>query len=573
MDLSCSRAAWGLAITASSLATSLALAQSGGAAPVVVAPNTKSPSLLVACPELANGFSHPSTRITSAQVAAAGTVTNGGAAIDTHCVVQGRMNERVSAVDGQAYAIGFEMRLPRDWNGRLLYQANGGTDGFVARADGGFVGGGPLRNALQKGFAVISTDGGHSAAQNPLFGLDPQARVDYGYAAPRAAAPLAKALVQAAYGRPPVRSYIGGTSNGGRLSMVSAARHADLFDGFLAISPGFQMPKASVAGLLGAQLWHAIAPDKAKLESAFTPPARAVLARAVLARCDALDGVTDGIVEDVSACRNTFDLERDAATCGPTRSDECLSAEQKMVIAKVYAGPRNRAGQPLYSTAPFDPGVTSPIWADWKFVLSINPTRNPVSVGFIFSTPPADRSMLQDTLRFALGFDTETDAPKVFATNATFTESAMSFMAPPDLSRFGALKSSGGKMLVIHGNADPVFSVDDTTAWFDSLTKTHGDATGTFVRLFRVPGMSHSRGGPSTDHFDALDALVAWVEDGVVPQRIIAMARGPGHAGGANPEVPAGWSAGRTRPLCPYPAVARYVGGDVERAESFACRP
>ncbi len=564
MPISHSRVAARLAWAAVSLAAGQALAQPGGV--------NAGATALTACTELASRFNHPSTRITSAQLAPAGAIANGGAPIDAHCVVQGRMNERVSAVDGQSYAIGFEVRLPQAWNGRLLYQANGGTDGFVARADGGFVGGGPLRNALQKGFAVISTDGGHTAAQNPLFGLDPQARIDYGYAAPRAAAPMAKAMIQAAYGRPPARSYIGGTSNGGRLAMASAARHADLFDGFLAISPGFQMPKSSVAGLLGAQLWHGIAPDKTKLESAFPPPAREVLARAVLARCDALDGVADGIVEDVSACRSAFNLARDVATCGPGRSEDCLSEEQKSVIAKVYAGPRNRAGQPIYTTAPFDPGVTSPIWADWKFVLSINPTRNPVSVGFIFSTPPADRTMLQDTLRYALGFDPDTDAPKIFATNATFTESAMSFMAPPDLG-FAALKSRGGKMLVIHGNADPVFSVDDTTAWYDTLTRTHGNATGDFVRLFRVPGMSHSRGGPSTDHFDAIDALVAWVENGVAPQRITAMARGPGHAGGANAEVPANWSASRRRPLCPYPTLARYVGGDVERAESFACRP
>lgn len=530
------------------------------------------PIELGGCAELLTAFSHPSTRVASAQLAAAGALTNGGAPIDAHCVIQGRMNERVSAVDGQAYVIGFEVRLPKTWNGRLLYQANGGTDGFVARADGGFIGGGPLRNALQKGFAVISTDGGHTSAQNPLFGLDPQARADYGYAAPRAAAPMAKALVQAAYGRPADRSYIGGTSNGGRLAMVAASRHVDLFDGFLAISPGFQMPKASVSGLLGAQLWYKIAPDPAKLESAFPPPARAVLARAILGRCDALDGAADGIVEDVDACRKAFDLSRDVATCEPGKSESCLSADQKSVLAKVYAGPRNRAGQPLYATAPFDPGVTSPIWADWKFVLSINPTRNPVSVGYIFSTPPADRAMLSNTLAFALGFDADVDAPKIFATNATFTESAMSFMAPPDLAGYRSLKARGGKLLVLHGNADPIFSVDDTTAWYDTLTRTHGADTGSFARLFRVPGMSHSRGGPSTDHFDALDALVAWVEEGKAPQRITAMARGPGHAGGVNAEVPAGWSPQRTRPLCLYPAVARYAGGDVEKAESFACK-
>jgi feruloyl esterase len=84
--------------------------------------------------------------------------------------------------------------------------------------------------------------------------------------------------------------------------------------------------------------------------------------------------------------------------------------------------------------------------------------------------------------------------------------------------------------------------------------------------------MNHCSGGPATDQFDLLGALVRWVEDGRAPERVIATARGAGNGGGVNPEVPASWSPARTRPLCPYPRVAVYKGGDVERAESFACR-
>ncbi len=186
------------------------------------------PSALVNCSTLAT-FSHPGTTITAASVVAAGTLTNAGAPVGEHCLVTGRMNERVSPVDNQTYAIGFQMRLPKDWSGRFLYQGNGGTDGAITTADGGssIGSGGLLRNGLQMGFAIISSDAGHTNAQNPLFGLDPQARLDYGYQAVGTLTPMAKALVQAAYGKAPDRSYIAGTSNGGRHAMVAASRYAE----------------------------------------------------------------------------------------------------------------------------------------------------------------------------------------------------------------------------------------------------------------------------------------------------------------------------------------------------------
>jgi feruloyl esterase len=128
-------------------------------------------------------------------------------------------------------------------------------------------------------------------------------------------------------------------------------------------------------------------------------------------------------------------------------------------------------------------------------------------------------------------------------------------------------------MLVVHGNADAAFSVDDTTAWYEAVTAANGGDATDFVRFFRIPGMAHSRGGPATDQFDALTALVDWVEQGKAPERILASARGAGNPGGANAEVPASWAPNRTRPLCPYPRIARYTGsGSIEDAASFECR-
>ena len=529
------------------------------------------PGTLANCSTLTSAFSYSNTALASASTVAAGTLSNGGAAVGEHCVVSGKMNQRTSSVDGQTYAIGFEMRLPKDWNGRFLYQANGGTDGVVSQAVGNISAGGMLRHALQQGFAVISSDAGHSAAQNPLFGLDPQARLDYGYQAVGTLTPMAKALIKAAYGRGPDRAYIGGTSNGGRHTMVAAARYSNDYDGYLAGSPGFNLPKAAVAQLYGAQQWATVATDRSNLETGFNTAERTLVASAILAKCDALDGVQDGLVDDVEACRTAFDLQRDVPTCSGARDGSCLSSAQKTAYGNVMTGARNTKGEALYARWPYDPGVRTTGWADWKFRNSVGSSRDPVAVGFIFSSPPASSSILGDTLSYALNFNMDVDAPKIFATSGIYTESAISFMTPPNPTKLNNLRDRGAKMIVFQGNADPVFSIDDTTAWYDALDTEYSGNAKRFVRLFRVPGMNHSRGGPATDQFDALAALVAWVENGVAPDSIVASARGAGNAGGVNADVPADWNAARTRPLCPYPLKARYKSGDKEVASSFAC--
>jgi feruloyl esterase len=533
------------------------------------------PGTLQACTDLAARAALPGTVYTSVTDVPAGTVTVGGVAMSApaHCLVQGRMNERTSPVDNQRYAIGFEMRLPVAWNGRFFYQANGGLDGVVVPALGGIGGGGPRSSALQMGFAVISSDAGHAGSMGPRFGLDPQARLDYGYNAVAQLTPMAKNLIAKAYGRGPDRSYFGGCSNGGRHAMVAAVRSADQYDGILAGDPGFNLPKAAVAQLYGAQQYAAVASAKTPagqpdLQSAFTPAELKLVADKVLQRCDALDGLADGIVSNVNACKTRFDIQTAVPTCAAgTRDGICLSAPQKNALANVFKGARNSAGQPIYSSFPFDSGVSGANWREWKFASP--PTRDAGAVGFIFSTPPlADRPQ---GLPFALGFDMDRDAPRIAATDGVFRESALSFMTPPDAANLGTLRNRGGRMIVYHGTSDPVFSSDDTQAWYDRVQAANGGDASSFARYFPVPGMNHCAGGPATDQFDMLSALVDWVEQGKAPASVTASARGAGTPM-PNAEVPANWSAQRTRPLCPYPQVATYTGGDTERASSFACK-
>jgi Tannase and feruloyl esterase len=525
---------------------------------------------LQACSELPARLSLPKTVIASTATVPAGTLSVAGQPIAEHCLVIGRMNERVSAIDGQSYAIGFQMRLPKDWNGRFFHQGNGGLDGFVANAVGLVGGGGELSNALMQGFAVLSSDAGHTPRQLPLFGRDPQARLDYGYAAVGALTPVARQLITAAYGKVPDRSYFGGCSNGGRHAMVAASRYAADYDGILAGNPGFNLPKAAVAQLYGAQQFASVASGD-DLSTAFAPDERRLVAERLLARCDSLDGVADGMVQDTVACRAAFDLQRDVPTCTGPRVGSCLSAAQKDMLGRIFTGPNDASGGKLYSTFPFDPGIAAPDWASWKFVSSIT-NRDPVAVAFVFQTPPAAPEAAADPRGFAMGFDIVRDGPKILASGATYTESSMQFMTPPDADELSPLKRRGAKMMVYHGVADGVFSSDDTAAWYGRLQAQHGGDASGFARLFLVPGMNHCRGGPAADQFDMLTPLVAWVEKGQPPERVTARARGAGHPA-PNADLPSGWPAGRTRPLCPYPKVARYAGsGDSERAESFECR-
>ena len=366
-----------------------------------------------------------------------------------------------------------------------------------------------------------------------------------------------------AYGRGPDRSYIAGGSNGGRHTMVASARYADEYDGFLAIAPGFNLPQAAVAQIWGAQQWATVATDTANLATAFTQAERELVAQAVIDRCDGLDRLRDGQVLDMDRCQELFSIDADVPTCDADRDGSCLTEEQKAVIRSVFAGATTSDGAAIYSSFPLGPGITQGSWGFWKFTASVQ--LDPLAVGTVFGTPPA-------YIADPLAFDVDAGAAAIYATTDVYTESGMEFATPPDPTSLDTLRDRGAKMIVVHGTADGVFSSDDTAAWYDELDAAYRQKAEEFVRYFEVPAMGHVRGGPATDQFDGLGALVAWVEKGDAPDRIIATARGEGNAGGVNAEVPADWSADRSRPLCPYPLVARYRSGDPEVAASFVCK-
>jgi pimeloyl-ACP methyl ester carboxylesterase len=570
-----------LALAASaSLATLLVACGSLAPASSPAVLGAAQPATLNACAALPGRFQFNQTQISSAETVAAGKLGTGAQAtayvVPEHCWVKGKMHER-KGLGNQDYAIGFEMRLPKDWNGRFYYQANGGIDGVVQPALGA-LGGGPLTGALAQGFAVISSDAGHTARQNPRFGEDPQARADYGYQAVGKLTPMAKALIAAAYGKGPDRSYIGGCSNGGRHALVAASRYQNDYDGFLVGAPGYRLPNAALQQLWALPAWQALAAPGAtrthpfnpsasiaNLETAFTAAERQTVANAILDKCDALDGAKDGIVHNTAACQKAFDLHRDVPTCSGARDGSCLLPAQKFQVAGVHAGGITPQRDRIYTSFPYDPGIAGANWAQWKFVNSqvLDP-----AAGYIFMTPP--RSISNP---FAV--DIAEGYAAIYATSPQFPESADTQMTPPGKiqpNNLQPLKDRGAKILLFHGVSDAIFSHDDTVAWWERLNAVQGGKAADFARYFPVPGMNHCSAGPATDQFDALTPLVNWVERGQAPASILAAARGTGNAAAVNTELPKDWAANRTRPLCPWPQYARYSGsGSIDAASSFVC--
>ena len=540
-------------------------AQTGTPAPLAAARS----GVLAGCTDLLPRLAWPRTTFVAATDVAAGELAVAGTPVAAHCRVTGAMNERTSSVDGKRYAIGFEVRLPSAWNGRFYYQANGGVDGAVVTATGLATAGLAAASALVKGFAVVSSDAGHNGPQNGSFGIDPQARLDYGYGAVAALTPMAKEVIRVAYGRGPDRSYIGGCSNGGRHALVAAARMADAYDGFLAGDPGTVLPRAAVANLLGGKAYAALAGNATDPGAGFTMAERRLVSDAVLQRCDALDGAADGMVADTRACQAAFDLRRDVPTCTGARDGSCLSGDQKRVIGSLFSGVTTSSGSRVYAPFPFDAGLATPDWAAWKFQAPA--TRDAGAVAGIFQVPPVPAAGF-DGRAFMLAADADALLARVQSTDAVHTESAVAFMTPPHLADMSAVRSRGGKIVMFHGTSDAIFSSENSVAVYEGWGGAGRDPS-SFARLYLVPGMNHCRAGPSTDQVDLLGPLVEWVENGRAPGGVVAGVRGPGNPAGANADVPASWSPSRTRPLCPYPAVARYVGtGDIESAASFVCR-
>ncbi len=535
----------------------------------------------------------PTTRLESSRLNPAGPFTPTGMPgapppapimLPDHCEVFGTLHER-TGVGGQHYAIRFHLRLPTMWNGRFFFQGGGGSDGVVGDALGPTSTVAPP--ALVQGYAVVSQDSGHDNATNTdpthggavAFGFDARARADYGHSSLEVVADAAKTAVKGYYGKRPQYSYFVGCSKGGQEGMAFAQRYPEEFDGIVAAAPGFSLPRAAVTeawdvqsiAAVGAAVGASAAkptPPLDRFADAFTESDLTLVADAILSVCDADDGVKDGLVGDFMACTDSrVRPALEALRCDAGKTPSCLSKDQIEALERIHGGPRDSKGRSLYSAWAWDAGIAGAGWRLWKLgssdhrIPALNVALGGASLAAVFTTPPTPVTVdLPATLNYQLNFNFDRDAPKIYATNLDFVQSAWDDIAArsSDLGRF---RAHGGKLIVPHGVSDPVFSILDTLNWYREVnSRNHGEA-GRFVRVFPVPGMGHCGGGPATDGFDAFSALKDWVERGVAPDRILASA-------GKNSPWP-----GRVRPLCAYPRAAHYVGyGSIEAAESFVCR-
>ncbi|MGD8339600.1 MAG: DUF6351 family protein [Gammaproteobacteria bacterium] len=469
--------------------------------------------------------------ITSARHVAAGG-EGGVAGLPSHCRVEGVVDERVG-VNDVTYGIRFALALPDDWNGRFLFQGGGGLNGTVGEPVGGTAAGDV--SALERGFAVVSTDTGHRGAVfDASFMQDQQAALDFFYAANTKLTPVAKAMLAAHYGRESDYAYFVGCSTGGREGMIMSQRNPGFFDGIVSGAPAMRTGHSNMSlayiNAAFSQFAEVDPNGPAGPGSLFDAGDRELIMSSLLASCDAEDGLADGMIFNTRSCR----FDPGTLVCGPDNGDACLSSGQVAALERAFTGPVDSLGNQVYPPFPWDPGL------------------NFSGAGLPGILVSGGSSPVQ-AQRTSGEFNVDAEQAALFA-------DALGRIGDSTLKNLSSFRQSGSKILFFHGMSDPWFSANDTRLYYEALADANGGeaAVESFARLFLVPGMGHCRGGTVTlDRFDLLSAVVDWVENDVAPDRVVS-------TGDALP--------GQSRPLCSYPGYAHYTGGDSRLAGSFECR-
>jgi len=468
----------------------------------------------------------PHAKVTSAQLVAAGAFTPSSGTQRSAAFAQLPAFCRVAATltpssDSQ---IQMEIWLPAEnWNGKFLAVGNGGWAGTISLD--------AVAAGLRRGYAAASNDTGHSDA-GAQFALNNDRLVDFAYRAMHEMTVQSKAIVGAFYNRPPTLSYYQGCSTGGRQGMMEAQRYPDDFDAIIAGAPVFNMVHLNVSQT-ALQVQMLKNPERIVPQSKVT-----LVANAAIAACDAQDGVKDGIINDPRACK----FDPGALACKAEDAADCLTTAQVESARQLYSPVKTKSGEVVY------PGRSPGVESGWA-------ARIPV-VGKPVSPLWGDMPRLvghRDPSWDFMSFDLEKDLALTLK-NASFIEAS-----DPNLSKF---KARGGKLLLWHGWADPGPAPENTINYYAQVSKAvSGGSHDDWMRLFLLPGVAHCGGGVGPDQADFLGAMERWREQGVAPGQITA-SRNPGR-GGLTP---------MTRPLCPFPQVAKYKGtGSTDEAVNFVC--
>jgi hypothetical protein len=441
-----------------------------------------------------------------------------------------RVTARLRPVPGSDIKV--EVWLPRSWNGRLLGAGGGGFNGGLDIAAFFFT------QPLGQGYAAVATDAGHDQVESAEFAYESEEKLeDYGYRANHLGAQFAKSLIAKYYGKPVQRAYFHGCSNGGRDALMLARRFPEDYDAIIAGAPA-----ADFTGLMSRFVWNQQAVQSApgladKLE---------LVADAVMSRCDALDGVKDGLLENPLSCA----FDPGAVQCKSGDGPECLNAAEVTALRKIYGGPRLSDGTQVY---PGQPVGGEGVEDNWEGLFDTSEE----TLGFEGMRWMVHRDPKWTVDRFDLARDSVLAKKRV---------GAILDSNDPDLSAF---LSRGGKLLLYHGWNDLAIPATATLDYHAALRKTLGPVADEQVRLFMVPGMMHCGGGPGATDFDELRELERWVESGKAPDRIVATEYDPP----SRILVLPGAKKVGTRPLCPWPKVAHYNGsGSTKDAASFSCK-
>jgi feruloyl esterase len=428
--------------------------------------------------------------------------------------------------------IKIEVWLPlANWNGKFQGVGNGGLAGFITftAGNGGLERG--MAEALKRGYATASTDTGHTGdTAEPL--LDhPEKLVDFAYRAVHEMTVTAKAIIRAFYDSNPTLSYWNGCSTGGRQGLISAQRFPGDYDGIIAGAPPISQTRlVTWSTHVGQQV---LKDPRSAIPSSKFP----MIHRAVVNACDAVDGNMDGLIDAPRRCR--FDFK--TIECKADDSASCLTAAQ-VESARTITNPvvHPKTGETIF------PGLALGTELGWGLRIGgTTPQR--------FGTDYFKYIFHKDSNWDWRTFELETAV--AIADRADFR---MLNATDPDLRRF---QQQGGKLLMFHGWSDANFSAQSTIDYYESVHKVVGsERIGDWARLFLAPGMGHCGGGGGPNAFDPMAALEQWVEQGRAPGSIIATHSTDG-------------KVDRTRPLCPYPQVAKYNGtGSLDEAGSFTCR-
>ncbi|MFD2329873.1 tannase/feruloyl esterase family alpha/beta hydrolase [Cohnella sp. GCM10020058] len=491
--------------------------------------------------EMFNDFDMEGCTITSVQIVTEGSFTYSNSGTITDLPAFCRIAVQIKPTPSSNIRV--EVWLPQqNWNGRFLGTGNGGSAGSIAY--------GSLAFGLRRGYATANTDLGTSPHVDSAIG-QPERWADFGYRATHEMTVVAKELIELYYRRPASYAYFTGCSTGGQQALMEAQRYPEDYNGILAGAPANNRTH-----LHTGFLWNYIAGNQLPDEAVFTKAKIEAVTNAVIEQWRGKDGgvQTDNFLTDPRKCDfnpDTILNDRDSD------HDNRLNTAQVSALKQIYAGPTNpRTGEQIYTALPYG-SESCPGGLD----LLQDPERLASSLLYMFRWVfGSDYDYKTFDFDHDLDLLNERLAPLLNANN-------------PDVN---PMKALGGKILMYTGLSDPLVPYQDALHYYERVIEAQGGLAQTqdFFRLFLIPGMGHGGGGPGLNDIgpgdvrsdqldsehDLLDALVAWVENGKAPEKLIATAFKDGFA-------PNGIRF--QRPVFPYPKFPEYAGGDPKLPSSF----